>query len=104
MDDDFTLWFATFKESRKALQVAANPEAHLCLGVDDVMKPESWLQIEGRAEMLDDPETRHLWWLDMFQAYFSGPDDPNYVVCKVTPSRIEYMTMGTLQPEVWEVN
>jgi hypothetical protein len=33
---------------------------------------------------------------------FSGPDSPNYVVCKITPYRIEYQKMVMMTPEIWE--
>lgn len=36
------------------------------------------------------------------QNIFSGPDDPNYAVCKITPYRIEYQSMSMVPPEVWE--
>ena len=35
---------------------------------------------------------------------FSGPDDPNYAVCKITPYRVEYWSLDPPggPPEVWE--
>lgn len=101
-DEDLNIWFATFKSSRKIDQISANPEVHLLLGVTDLPVAASWVQIQGRAEILDDAETKKAVWYNMLEPMFSGPDDPNYVVCKVTPSRIEYYVMNRQQPEVWE--
>ena len=41
-------------------------------------------------------------WYDLLGSIFSGPDDPNFVVCKVTPDRIEYYTMNVPKPEIWQ--
>ena len=101
-DDQMNIWFATFKNSRKVHQIAKNPDVHLVLGVPDPQTAVSWLQVQGRAEILGDVETKNLVWYDLLSSIFSGPDDPNYVACKVTPSRIEYYTMNVPQPEIWQ--
>ena len=101
-DDQMNIWFATFKNSRKVHQIAKNPDVHLVLGVTDPQTAVSWLQVQGRAEILGDVETKNLVWYDLLSSIFSGPDDPNYVACKVTPSRIEYYTMNVPQPEIWQ--
>ncbi|KPJ77315.1 MAG: hypothetical protein AMJ54_08390 [Deltaproteobacteria bacterium SG8_13] len=101
-DENMDIWFATFKTSRKVRQISAKPDVHLLLGVTDLPAAASWIQIQGRAEILDDAETKNAVWYSMLEPMFSGPDDPNYTVCKVTPSRIEYYAMNRQQPEVWE--
>ena len=101
-DENMNIWFATFKTSRKVRQISANPDVHLLLGVTDLPKAASWVQIQGRAEILDDAKTKNAVWYNMLEPMFSGPDDPNYQVCKVTPYRIEYFAMNRQQPEVWE--
>lgn len=101
-DQDFTIWSATFKNSRKVDQISSNPEVHLNLGVSDPKQAVAWLQVQGRAEILEDARTKQAVWYDMLEPIFSGPDDPLYVVCKVVPYRIEYYTMNKKQPEVWE--
>jgi len=101
-DENMNIWFATFKTSRKVRQISDNPDVHLLLGVTDLPKAASWVQIQGRAEILDDAKTKNAVWYNMLEPMFSGPDDPNYRVCKVTPYRIEYFAMNRQQPEVWE--
>jgi len=101
-DDQLNIWFATFKNSRKTSQVANNPEVHLTLGVSDPQTAVSWLQIQGRAELFEDAETRNEVWYDLLNSIFTGPDDPNYVVCKIKPYRIEYYMMNMPKPEIWE--
>ncbi len=101
-DQDLNIWFATFKESRKVAQIAANPEVHLNFGVSDVETAESWVQVQGRAEILEDADTKRAKWYPHLEQIFSGPEDPMYVVCRVVPYRIEYATMAEKTPRVWE--
>jgi general stress protein 26 len=102
-DENLTLWMATFIRSRKVAQIRKNPEVHLTLGVTTMETAESYLQIQGWAEILTDEKTKKTVWLDQLKAIFSGPDDPNYVVCRITPYRIEYQKMAPgAPPEVWE--
>ncbi|MEW5805093.1 MAG: pyridoxamine 5'-phosphate oxidase family protein [bacterium] len=102
LDKDLTIWDATFLNSRKVRQIRKNPEVHLTLGVSDATKAESYLQIQGRAEVLTDKTSKKKAWIDMYKVAFSGPDDPNYAVLKITPYRIEYQGMGMVPPEIWE--
>ena len=101
-DDKLNIWFATFKNSRKIQQIDKNPEVHLVLGVTDPQTAVSWLQVQGHAEIFEDAETKKTIWYDLLSSIFSGPDDPNYVVCKVTPDRIEHYTMNMPKPEIWQ--
>ena len=102
MDDDLTIWIATFANSRKIGQIAKNPDVHLTTGVTTVETAESYLQIQGKAKILTDEATRKAVWFEGLQGPFTGPDDPNYCVCRITPYRIEYHKMGPVPAEVWE--
>jgi general stress protein 26 len=75
---------------------------HLVLGIADPDTATSWFQVQGRAEILEDADTKSAVWHDFLNSIFSGSDDPNYAVCKVTPHRIEYYLMNMPKPEIWE--
>jgi general stress protein 26 len=62
---------------------------------------KQWLQVEGRAEVSTDKTERKSFWFDDLKNYFSGPDDPDYCIVIVRPSRIEFWTMESMEPEVW---
>jgi general stress protein 26 len=100
-NEDLTLRFATFLNSRKVAQIRKNPDVHLTCGVTDLQSMEAYLQVQGRAEILSDKAARQGYWKEELRRYFAGPDDPNYCVVRVTPSRIEYMNPGSYEPEVW---
>ena len=93
-DEELNIWMATFVNSRKVAQIRRNPEVHLTTGVTEMATAESYLQMQGRAEILTDERTKRAVWNDQLKGIFTGPDDPNYAVCKITPYRIEYQTMG----------
>ena len=101
-DENLTIWVASFVNSRKVAQIRKHPEVHLTVGVTTMETAESYLQIQGRAEIRTDAETKKAAWYGHLERIFSGPDDPDYCVCKITPYRIEYQTMGMVPPEVWE--
>jgi general stress protein 26 len=101
-DRNLTIWFASIKGSRKVAQIEANPEVHLTMGITDPTQAESYLQIQGAADFLDDASTKKEHWFDELSSFFSGPDDPNYLVCRVIPYRIELQPMTPDPPEVWE--
>ncbi|HVP76583.1 MAG TPA: pyridoxamine 5'-phosphate oxidase family protein [Thermodesulfobacteriota bacterium] len=101
-DKNLIFWMATFIHSRKVAQIRKNPEVHLTVGVNDIETAESYLQVQGRAEILTDEKTKKAVWFEGLKDIFSGPGDPNYCVCKITPYRIEYKTVGPVPPEIWE--
>jgi len=59
-DENLTLWMATFIGSRKVAQIRKKPEVHLTVGVTTMETAESYLQIQGRAEILTDEKTKKL--------------------------------------------
>lgn len=101
-DQDLVIRFATFIASRKVAQVKQNPEVHLTLGVTDPMTAQSYIQVQGKAQIKTDQASREKVWFDRLKAYFQGPDDPNLAVVEITPYRIEFMDMGSVEPQVWE--
>jgi general stress protein 26 len=102
-DKNLNLWMATFAGARKVGQIRKNPEVHLTVGVTDLESAETYVQIQGRAEILTDLKTKKAVWNDHIEDIFSGPDDPTYVVIKITPYRIEYQkVMPGANPQVWK--
>jgi general stress protein 26 len=99
--DDLTLYVNTFGPSRKVAQIKADTHVHVVLGASPEHMESPYLNIVATAEVLDDAETKERFWSDTLKAYFTGPDDPNLVILKITPSVIELMGPGKMQPEVY---
>lgn len=100
-DDHLVLRFCAHSGTRKIGQIRKNPHVHISLGVSSLETARHWLQIEGVAEISTARDERHAFWFDELKNYFSGPDDPDYRIIIVKPSRIEFGTMGNRKPEVW---
>lgn len=100
--NDLVFRFCTHMGSRKVSQIRNNPNAHISLGVTDLETANHWLQVQGTAEISTDADERRAFWFDELNNYFSGPDDPDYCIIIIRPSRIELGTMGNMTPEVWE--
>jgi len=100
-EKDFTLHFCTGLSTRKARHIAARPEVHLTCGSLQPPDDSAYLQVGGRAEIRSDAAIKAAYWQDGWRRYFKGPDDPDYIMVFVRPSRIEYNAPGSLMPEVW---
>lgn len=99
-DDDLSLYFTTSRKSRKVGQIEANPSCHITAGGSATDFTRPYIQVEGRAEVLDDLATKKRFWVDYLANMFSGVEDPNYVVVRVKPSIIEVMGAGSMEPVV----
>ncbi|MBN2344589.1 MAG: pyridoxamine 5'-phosphate oxidase family protein [Deltaproteobacteria bacterium] len=99
-DDKMTIRFATPLHSRKVSHIEANPNVHITCGCNDLTTASVWVQIAGNASIKIDEASKKAFWNDFLNAYFTGPNDKEYAVVEVTPSKIEYFTMASLQPEV----
>jgi general stress protein 26 len=101
-DSNLVFRFCTHLDSRKVAQIRKNPDVHISSGVTSLETAQNWLQVQGAAEASTDRNELDAFWFDDLNNYFSGPDDPNYCVVIVKPSKIEFGTMGSTTPEVWE--
>ena len=103
MRDDLSIWGATHLSSQKVNIIKNNPDV-CCISVIDPQKFDSPMVIVvGRANIFDDFKIKQNNWRDGLSRFFSGPDDPNYVVYKISPVRIEYYAPFSLKPEVIEL-
>lgn len=101
-DKDLVMRFCTHLESRKVPHIRKNPNVHISLGVSSLETAKNWVQIQGTAEVSTDKAELDAFWFDDLKNYFTGPDDPSYCVVIIRPSKIEFGTMGSMTPEVWE--
>ncbi len=99
---DLDIMLSTSLSSRKVEQVKANPDVHFTAGAMNMEDVESYLQIEGKAEVSQDAELLQRVWNDNLKRYFTGPDDPNFCIVITKPTRIEWYSMTEMTPLVWE--
>ena len=101
-DKDLVFRFCTNKNTKKVREIKKNPNVHISLGAENLQTAKNFFQVAGTAEISTDKAEREAFWFDELKNYFSGPDDPNYCIIIIKPSRIELGTMGSMTPEVWE--
>lgn len=83
---DGDLWFFAERDSRKVAHIQANPEVGVTLTSND-----TWISIEGAAEIVDDREKNKELWNAWVGAWFTdGPEDPNVVLIKINAHGAEY--------------
>ncbi|WNQ12185.1 pyridoxamine 5'-phosphate oxidase family protein [Paenibacillus aurantius] len=97
--DGLTIYLATNRKSHKVEELDDNPHVHILTELKDD-KPDEFLQIEATATVTKDDSLRHKVWNDWLKPWFEGPDDPDYVILEVKPSRIAFAKDMNVQ--VWE--
>jgi len=91
IDEDFTIYYAAFAWSSLIAQAHANPR--VCITYyyegEDV-------RVFGRAKLLIDADLRKELWQDIWEKYWPRrAEDPDYVIVRVTPERVEYRNFAT---------
>jgi general stress protein 26 len=82
-DDAGNLWFLSANDSHKNHELAANPAVKLYFQRD---AHAGFMELEGRAEILDDRARIHDLWNPLLKTWFTeGEDDPRISVIKFTP-------------------
>ena len=97
------LYICTFKDSRKAAQIKRNRNVHIVVSKDINNLAAPYLQIAGVANIRSDAKIRYKYWNDYMKKYYSGPDDPSYVVLEIKPKLIEYRSTETKDMQVYKV-
>jgi general stress protein 26 len=87
--DDLTLIGSTSRGSRKVQQMKKNSNVALTIWEGgDFSNP--YVIMTAKAEVHENLETKKKYWNTELEKYFKNPDNPEYVVIKFMPSKIEY--------------
>lgn len=93
-----TLRIPTFAGTAKLRQIEADPRVHITCGDTDSDRPGTYFQFDGRAEIATGRADKEACWTPRLAKWFSGLDDENYVVLKVTPTAIVALPIGRSGP------
>ncbi|MCD7035161.1 pyridoxamine 5'-phosphate oxidase family protein [Metabacillus sp. GX 13764] len=102
-NESLTLYTPTNKETHKADEVESNPYVHILLGYDGEGYGDKYVEIEGKVSIRDDEELKHKLWNDHMKPWFEGPNDPEYIVLEIKPSKITYMNANGESPQTLEM-
>jgi len=92
MNSPWVFYVACMKGSRKMQQLEANPHVQLLFSrIEDMLVAS----ISGTAEAVDSPGVRQLLWdaVPAMREYYSGEDDPNMGIIKITTECMELLAM-----------
>jgi len=101
-NDEFILYTVTSKQTEKVDELEANPHTHILIGYEGEGFGDDFLEIQGTVTISSDETMKEKVWNKMLKPWFSGPEDPNLVVLKVTPDTIRLMNKKGEEPKVIE--
>ena len=96
--EDLSLIGVTMKNSRKVDQIKKNPATELSIWAGDRSDP--YILLHCKAEVHEDLDTKKKFWDPRMEQYLQKPDNPNYVVLKFVPEKIEYY--HNMRMDIWE--
>lgn len=98
--EDFVLYVATDRKSKKITDIEKNPNVHVLLGREGKKLDEDYIEMEGLASIEEDSTLKNKFWNNSLKRWLLGPEDPNYVLIKINPDTIYYIDgAGTTEPE-----
>ena len=97
LTDDGDLLLALLPQSRTIQQIKENPLVEICY-VDRKM---CYCRVSGKATVSDDPEKKEAVWnnVPMLRQYFSGPQDPQFVLIEINTETAEVMSPTQKAPD-----
>ncbi|GGA23312.1 pyridoxamine 5'-phosphate oxidase family protein [Psychrobacillus lasiicapitis] len=101
-NNDFILYTATSKKTHKVEELQKNPNTHILLGYDGKGLGDAFLEIEGTVEEHDDESMKKNVWNKALEGWFKGPEDPNLIILKITPTQIRVMNTKGEEPQIVE--
>jgi general stress protein 26 len=92
VEDDMSIWVTTFRSSRKVRQLEVNPK--ICLAFIEQPSGDKAAIVTGAARIIEDIKAKQKVWniagFDLAEYFPKGPEDEEYCLLKIIPSRIEW--------------
>ena len=85
LKDEFVIWFATSRTSRKAKEIKANPR--VCVYWADHVNAKGYVNITGTAEVIDDKDLLVKMKRDYWEGMVNWKDV--FVLIKIVPKTVE---------------
>lgn len=87
--DEDSIWFSTYTNSRKVKEIKQNN--NVIIHYKDPFKREK-LILFGKIEIFDDLKIKKELWRDSLQMFYpEGPESKNMVLLKFSPNRNEFL-------------
>jgi general stress protein 26 len=98
LDIEKKFWIATSPRSAKARQIFRNPNVEFCLSLKEECG-EGYVRVSGVADAEKDDAVRaHIGsQIPFLTQHWSGVDDPNFLLFRITRVEVEYMRPGDME-------
>jgi general stress protein 26 len=97
--EDLTLYTATNEQAHKAEDIAQNPNVHILLGYDRDSDHEHYVEIEANASVEESADLKEKFWSEQVKHWIASPEDPEYLLLKLTPVTILYYEKTGKEPQ-----
>ncbi len=89
VDPDFTHYIANLARYGKTAEIAANPAVELAY----LSPRHDQIRITGTASTVSDPDLiEEIWKANpLLSHYLGSPDNPDFILYRITPSRVRFM-------------
>ena len=85
MGDDFCIWGITHLSSQKVSIIKNNPSVCCISAINPEEFDSPRVLLFGKASIFTGTEIKRNNWRDSLKQFFTGPDDPEYAVYKISP-------------------
>lgn len=86
--EDFVLYTITDRRTEKVEDIEENPNAFVLLGYADGVINKDFVEIEATVSITENQELIDRAWNDYMDDQYSGKDDPNILVLRLTPKNV----------------
>ena len=98
---DMTLVGATGKQTNKVAQLKKDPNTAISIWSGKEFS-DPYVEIVAKGEVHEDLATKKKYWNPMYEKFFKSVDNPDYVVLVFSAKEIKYISMGTMESEIWK--
>ncbi|WP_077324752.1 pyridoxamine 5'-phosphate oxidase family protein [Virgibacillus siamensis] len=98
--DGLTLYTATNNNTHKTEEIKENPHTHILLGYEGEGFGDEYVEYEGKVSISQSDAMKKKLWNEYMESWFSGPDDPDYIVLEITPQKIHLMNKKNAEPRI----
>ena len=98
-NEDLTLYTATSKKTDKVEELEQNPHTHILIGYEGEGFGDEYLEIMGTVTISDEESIKEKVWNEHMKPYFTGPNDPELIILKITPDSMRLMNKKGEEPQ-----
>ncbi|MTH53555.1 general stress protein [Bacillus mangrovi] len=101
--EGLTLYTATSKKAHKAEDIEENPHVHLLLGYEGKAFRDQYAEVEATASVEESKELKEKFWNGNLKDWIQSPDDPDYMLLKLQPTKISFFSKAGEEPEILDM-